>query len=392
MRITPFALSVSNHKHLFIFALLLSSLFFLPSAKAQTELLPVLPTTLFNYSSPALPAHFLAGNVTNLDTASTVSPITNAGATLGRVLFYDKRLSINNSVSCAFCHEQSRGFSDNARLSVGFSGGLTGRHSMGLSNARYYGPNRFFWDERANGLEAQTLQPIQDPVEMGETLGNVAIKLANTSFYPDLFNSAFGSPDINSSRIASALAQFIRSMVSYRSKYDQGVASNFANFTGQEEQGLGLFTSRRTNCGACHATDLQILDRASNNGLDTVSTDAGAGGGRFKSPSLRNVAVRAPFMHDGRFNSLAEVVSFYNSGVQNNPNLDNRLRVNGQPIRMNLNAQEQQALVAFLNTLTDGAFLSASEFSDPFREFLIETPAENHSAAISSILLLLLDE
>jgi cytochrome c peroxidase len=238
---------------------------------------------------------------------------------------------------------------------------------MGLSNSRYYNPNRFFWDERANSLENQTLQPIQDSVEMGETLANVVVKLSASEHYPDLFDDAFGSPDINSQRIANSLAQFIRSMVSYRSKYDAGVASNFSNFTNQEQQGRQLFNSRQTSCGACHSTNLQTLDQARNNGLDAVTTDTGAGNGRFKSPSLRNVAVRAPFMHDGRFNTLEEVVNFYNSGIQNNPNLDNRLRVNGQPIRMNLSANERAALVAFLNTLTDSAFLSDPAFGDPFQ-------------------------
>lgn len=373
-----------------LIVLLTLSIIWNPS-HAQTELVPVLPGTPFNYANPPLPAHFSAANVRAIDTTPANNPTTNAGATLGRVLFYDKNLSRDNSISCASCHSQSRGFSDRARLSFGFAGGLTGRHSMGLSNARYYNPNRFFWDERANSLESQTLQPIQDPIEMGETLTNVIAKLNESVHYPDLFDDAFGTPDINSQRIANSLAQFIRSMVSYRSKYDAGVASNFSNFTTQEQQGRQLFNSRQTNCGACHSTDLQTLDQARNNGLDAVTTDLGVGNGRFKSPSLRNIAVRAPFMHDGRFNTLDEVINFYNSGIQNNPNLDNRLLRNGQPVRMNLEADERAAIVAFLNTLTDTVFLNDAAFSDPFQLVDLEvTPLR--MIIIAPVLDLLLDE
>jgi cytochrome c peroxidase len=366
---------------------------------AQSQLIPVLPENLANYSNPALPAHFRNNNVNNIDTTPNNNPTTDAGATLGRVLFYDKNLSINNTISCASCHSQAQGFSDRARLSVGFNGGLTGRHSMGLSNARYYGPNRFFWDERANSLEDQALRPIQDPVEMGETLDNVVLKLEASDFYADLFDAAFGSPEIDSEGIANALAQFIRSMVSYRSKFDAGVASNFSNFTQQEEQGRRLFNSPRTNCRACHAGDLQVLDRARNTGLDATITDAGAGNGRFKSPSLRNISVRAPFMHDGRFNTLEQVVEFYNSGVQDNPGLDNRLSRNGQPVRMNFTAQESAALVSFLDTLTDTALLTDAAFSDPFRAVAdttdpgtVTAPSGNSMSIAAIIGLLLSDE
>lgn len=355
---------------------------------AQTELIPVLPDTPLNYSNPSLPAHFSAAAIRAIDTTPANNPTTDAGATLGRVLFYEKKLSINNTISCASCHSQSRGFSDNARLSSGFAGGLTGRHSMGLSNARYYSPNRFFWDQRANSLENQTLQPIQDSVEMGETLVSVIAKLEASEYYSDLFNQAFGSSEINSQRIANSLAQFIRSMVSYRSKFDLGVTSNFTNFTAQEQQGRQLFNSRQTNCSACHSTDLQTLDQARNNGLDAVTSDIGAGNGRFKSPSLRNVGVRAPFMHDGRFNSLDDVVNFYNSGIQNNPDLDNRLQRNGQALQMNLDADERAALVAFLNTLTDTTFLNDTAFSDPFQ--LLESNVRK--IILSPIISLLLDE
>lgn len=267
---------------------------------------------------------------------------------------------------------------------------------MGLSNARYYNPNRFFWDERANSLESQTLQPIQDSVEMGETMDNVIAKLSASDDYPSLFQNAFGSSEINRQGIANSLAQFIRSMISYRSKFDLGVTNDFSNFTLQEQRGRQLFNSQQTRCSACHNTDLQILDRARNNGLDATNLDLGAGNGRFKSPSLRNVAVRAPFMHDGRFNNLEDVINFYNSGVQNNPNLDTRLMRNGQPVLMNLNAQDRAALVAFLNTLTDFDFLNDASFSDPFELVNTEDAGTGTSQismlAITPILTLLLSE
>ena len=369
----------------FVFTL---SCVFSPVASAQTaELTPELPNTLFNYANPALPDHFDRANIVAADTTPANNPITNAGATLGRVLFYDKKLSINNTISCASCHKQAEGFSDSARLSVGFAGGLTGRHSMGLSNARYYQTNRFFWDERANGLEEQVLQPIQDSVEMGMNLNILVNKLAQYDYYQTLFQQAFDSTAVTRDRISRALAQFIRAMVSYESKYDIGVSTNFRNFTAQEEAGRQLFNSNVTRCNDCHTTDLQIMTQARNNGLDATTTDEGAGDGRFKSPSLRNIAIRPPYMHDGRFSTLQEVVSFYNSGVQNNPNLDNRLRRNGQAIRMNLSVNEQAQLVAFMETLTDDSLITDARFSDPFTGSL-----QTANSALPAIINLLLSD
>jgi cytochrome c peroxidase len=336
---------------------------------------PHLPAQPYNYETIALPQHYQSNQVTQTDNTPAHNPISNEGATLGRVLFYDTQLSGNNTTSCASCHIQENGFSDPAQFSTGFEGGLTGRNSMGLANARYYERGHFFWDERADTLEDQVLMPIQDGVEMGMTLPELEAKLSNVDYYAPLFTDAFGSPEITSDRISLALAQFVRSMVSYESKYDEGVATNFANFTNQENQGRQLFFSNRTRCSNCHETDSFSLDRPRNIGLDLVFTDEGVGAitgnpndvGEFKVPSLRNVAVTGPYMHDGRFDSLAEVVAFYNNGIQNHPNLSPILeRNNGQPRRMNLNRQEQAALVAFLETLTDPSFLSDPKFSDPF--------------------------
>ena len=341
-----------------------------------------LPSTFFNYANPDLPNHFLDRDVTGIDNTPNNNPVTDEGATLGRVLFYDRLLSANNTIACASCHLQENGFADPNALSTGFQGGLTGRNSMGLANARYYNNGRFFWDERAGSLEEQVLMPIQDEVEMGLTLNELVSKVQDQAYYEPLFRDAFGTTEVTSDRIASAMAQFIRAMVSYESKFDEGLTAangnenaDFNNFTELENIGKDLFFSGRTQCSNCHESATFSGDEVRNNGLDAVLTDLGVGGtngnnndnGQFKVNSLRNIAVTGPYMHDGRFNSLREVVQFYNSGIQSSPNLDRRLRGNnGTPLRMNLNGQEIDALVAFLSTLTDNSFLSGDKFTDPF--------------------------
>lgn len=325
------------------------------------------------------------GNVIDQDNTPSDNQVTNAGAVLGRVLFYDVRLSANNTVACASCHIQQHGFSDPEVLSNGFDGGKTGRHSMALTNATYYSRGRFFWDERASTLEEQVLMPIQDSVEMGMNLFDLEVKLGLTSFYAPLFLAAFDDDDaITSDRISKALAQFIRSMVSYGSKYDQAFTVGGSDtpdfsavFSDQELLGLRLFSgvpddnSDSLGCDTCHDTSAHAADNTHVNGLDAnTSADQGAGGGFFKVPSLRNIAVRAPYMHDGRFSNLAEVIEFYNSGVQAHPNLAPALRrrnaSNGRPVQFNLNQAEKEALVVFLEALTDEAFLVNPIFSNPF--------------------------
>ena len=333
------------------------------------------PPNYVGYAVTNLPTWYrtLPLQVANNTPAS--NPITNAGAELGRVLFYDARLSHNNGIACASCHVQENGFSDPKQFSEGFEGGLTGRHSMGLSNAKFYAAEAFFWDERAATLEDQVLLPIQDAVEMGSRLDDLIQELQQTEYYPVLFRRAFGDNQVTSERMAESLAQFVRSMVSYNSKFDRARAAGPLNSPGfnaqltpRERRGHALFVGAR--CAQCHGTDAHVADTARNNGLNpTNEGDDGAGNGRFKVPSLRNIAVRDGFMHDGRFITLEEVVDFYSDGVQNNPNLDLRLRVNGPnspPLRGNFTPVEKDALVAFLNTLTDEEFLTSDIFSDPF--------------------------
>src|SRR4029079_16049476 len=340
------------------------------------------PTLRYDHAEVGLPAHFRAAaggpSVLSLDNTPATNPITDAGGTLGRVLFYDTRLSASDAVSCGSCHHQSLGFADALVFSVGLGGALTPRHATGLSNARFYKRGRFFWDERASTLEDQVLDPIQNGREMGMSLDALAIKLSVTPYYPALFQAAFGSPGITRDRISRALAQFTRAMVSGDSRYDRafdanGVANFASTLTPQEIDGERVF--RQSGCGSCHTTLAQAGDAPHDNGLDAAPVDTGVGGGVFKTPSLRNVAVRPRFMHDGRFATLDEVVAFYDSGIQANPRLDSLLRAaDGTPKRLGLTGAERGALVAFLGTLTDSSFLTAVRFSNPFAPGSITPP------------------
>ncbi|GJM34443.1 MAG: cytochrome-c peroxidase [Saprospiraceae bacterium] len=346
-----------------------------------------LPETLFNYADIQLPPHLTTPALQNADNTPADNPITDEGATLGRVLFYDPKLSVSNTQSCASCHKQEFAFTDNRQFSRGFQGGFTRRNSTSLSMARFYANQHFFWDERAIDLEAQTLMPIQDPLEMGMTLEDLVIKLTATEYYPPLFAAAFGTEEITTDRMAKAMAQFIRSMVSYQSEFDAGLAmvpagtpplAPFPNFTAQENLGKAVFFDpARGNCGVCHGTTAFVLPAPRNNGLDAVYGDNGVGeitgitsdNGFFKVPSLRNVEITGPFMHDGRFENLEDVIEHYNSGVQNHPNLSPVLRVagpNSPPRQLNLTNEEKSGLVAFLKTLTDFEFISDERWSDPF--------------------------
>ena len=349
----------------------------LPSTVATALVLPVTP---YDYT-PVLPASFAQNPIAAQDNMPAGNVTTDVGAKLGRALFYDKRLSLNRTVSCASCHQQEHGFSDPEQFSRGFEGGLTGRNSMGLSNARWYQRRSFFWDERAATLEDQVLQPIQNAVEMGMTLPALEARLQAEPFYTDLFNQVFGSTTITSARISQALAQFVRSIISTQTKFDAGLAANppFSNFTAQENQGRQIFNAAGS-CASCHGTDNFVPDGGppTNNGLEFPYVDTGVGGitgraqdmGTFKVGSLRNIELTAPYMHDGRFATLEEVVDFYSTGVVNNPNLSPPLRLppqqGGGVDRPNFSAAEKAALVAYMKTLTDPALTANPQFTDPF--------------------------
>ncbi|GAB5536522.1 MAG: cytochrome c peroxidase [Rubricoccaceae bacterium] len=333
---------------------------------------PVLPETPYDYEGIALPSHLNTNATLRWDTTPADNPITNAGATLGRVLFYDVRLSRNETIACASCHRQEHGFSDPRPLSIGFEGGLTTRNSMALAIPRYDPSRKFFWDQRVRTFEELALVPIQDPIEMGMTLDELTDRLAATSFYPDLFADAFGTPEVTSDRVAKALSQFIRSIVASNSKYDAAreadggyAGAPMEGLTDQENRGLQLFYGKG-GCQNCHGGDLVMGGRATSNGLDSTVTDEGAGQGRFKIVTLRNIGLTAPYMHDGRFETLEEVIDHYSTGIQSGPGLDGRLSNGEGPIQMNFSEDERAALVAFLHTLTDSTLATNPMWSDPF--------------------------
>ena len=345
-----------------------------------------LPATPFNYSAIAMPAYLNTPPVQGQINTPANNQITDWGATLGRVLFYDKSLSKNRTISCANCHKQGNAFSDALALSKGFNGGSTGRNSMSLIDARYYPNGRFFWDQRAASLEQQVLMPIQDLVEMGITLDTLVRRVQDQPYYPTLFTKAFGNGTINSDLISKALSQFVRSIVSYQSKYDAGRANfppgplapnaNFAIFTPEENQGMQIFLTGRGGCVPCHGSETFTAPQEKNNGLDMSTTDRGFGAvinntnldATFKVGSLRNIGLTAPYMHDGRFATLEQVVEHYSTGVKDHPNLSPQLRLpNGQVRLGNFTPQEKTALVAFLKTLTDTNVTTDVKYSDPFR-------------------------
>lgn len=349
---------------------------------------PTLPITPFNYANPSLPNFFNGSAISNTDNTPMDNPISDAGATLGRVLFYDVNLSQNNTTSCGTCHRQAQAFGEPTTVSTGFNGGMTTRNSPHLSNARYYTSGKFFLDERAATLEGQVLEPIENAIEMGEDLSTLPAKLAALGYYDDLFIDAFGDAAITTDRMSKAMAQFVRSMVSYQSKYDAGAPNGgpptgtFANFTADENDGKLLFEQ---HCDNCHKTALQITDDVHNIGLTDGTggaEDLGVGAvtglsnddGKFKVPSLRNIELTAPYMHDGSLATLADVIEHYNSGVQNHPNLAGSLKSpgpgGGTPNTLNLTATEKLQLEDFLKTLTDDSFVTDTKFSDPFASVL----------------------
>jgi len=304
--------------------------------------------------------------------------VSNNGATLGRVLFYDVNLSKNNAIACASCHHQSKGFADGLSHSKGFEGKVTPRNSMAIINAATN--NNLFWDSRSNSAFDLALKPVQNHIEMGmEDMAILTKKIAGISYYPDLFKKAYGNTHVSEEKIAKALAEFLCSIGSTESKFDQGEVNNFENFTAMEKLGRKLFFGPKTNCSKCHSgSNFSAPDfpggpygqpevkGTANIGLDVVYADQGMGDGKFRIPSLRNIALTGPYMHDGRFETLEEVIAHYNSGIENHPALDENLKKGFKPVKMGLTSFEQKALVAFLNTLTDENMVSNPIFADPF--------------------------
>jgi cytochrome c peroxidase len=297
------------------------------------------------------------------------NPLTEEGVALGARLFQETRLSSNNQLSCSSCHEREHAFADRAKFSAGVDGQLGRRNAMPLFNLAWQ--KEFFWDGRVTGLRHQTLAPIQDAHEMAETLDRVVSKLSQHRDYPPLFKRAFGTETVTAERVGLALEQFLFTLISQESKFDRAARGDVP-LSEQEQRGLRLFVTendparglRGADCFHCHGGNLFTSGAYANNGLDRVSSDLGRAKvtglatdeGKFRVPSLRNVAVSAPYMHDGRFATLEEVVAHYNRGIQSSATLDPNLAKHPQ-LGLNLSQADEQALVAFLRTLTDDSFL-----------------------------------
>ena len=296
------------------------------------------------------------------------NPLTEEGVALGRELFQDARLSRRNAQSCASCHEAQKSFTDGRSYSLGVNGTAGRRNAMPLVNLAW--ADEFFWDGRAKTLREQVLMPIQDAHEMNESLEAVRAKLGADQAYSRKFAAAFGSEEITSERIALALEQFLLTLVSQDSKFDRA-ARKLTELTPLEQRGLKLFVTehdparglRGADCFHCHGGNLFSNQQFMNNGVRDFSSDAGrmevtgreSDRGKFKVPTLRNVALSAPYMHDGRFQTLEEVVEHYNSGVQRTRTLDPNLAKHPES-GLGLTGDDKKALVAFLKTLTDENF------------------------------------
>lgn len=306
------------------------------------------------------------------------NPLTKEGVALGRALFYDPLLSKNQSQSCASCHNQSFAFTDHGLAkSVGVRKMQGNRNSMPLFNLMLHNQG-FFWDGRVLTLRQQALHPIQDTLEMDETIENVLLKLNNSGKYPELFKKAFGTADISAERIGLALEQFMLSIVSGTSRFDLAQAGKIT-LTESEKRGQILFFKelnpnageKGADCFHCHGGPDFSNHSFMNNGLDVIGADPGRYSvtgrtqdyGKFKTPSLRNIELSAPYMHDGRFSTLEEVIEHYNNGIKHAANLDPNMHAIKDGI--NLNEQDKTDLINFLKSLTDTVFLKNSEYAAP---------------------------
>lgn len=312
--------------------------------------------------------------------------LTQQTVLLGKMLFHEKMLSKDNSQACVDCHLQRDAFTDARRFSVGVEGKEGGRQAMTIFNVAWMRPaggpgvaRGFFWDGRAATLREQSLMPIQDPLEMNETLENCVAKLSASEKYRDQFIRAFGDDTVTSERMGIAMEQFMFSIVSGNSKFDR-VAASTAAYTPEEQRGRDLYFSemdpdnnlRGAECFHCHNGPNFTNDGFMNNGLDAEAdfTDLGRfdvtgnpqDRARFKVTSLRNIEKSSPFMHDGRFTTLEEVVDHYNTGVKPSSTVDNQLRLNLRPGGLGLTEQEKSDLIAFLKTLTDETLFTNPEY------------------------------
>ena len=302
------------------------------------------------------------------------NPITPAGVHLGRRLFYDPILSGDSTQSCSSCHNQAFGFTDNGlRWSVGIDGLEGDRNSMQIINLMW--AEELFWDGRSVGLETQAVEPVINPIEMHESWENVVEKLSRHSLYPKWFEQAFGPNSISEENAAKAIAQFERTLISGDTKYHRWrYGRPGGELTDSENRGRILFFGEKAECFHCHL-DITFTDNMfHNNGLDRIFNEDNQGRfavtgqeedmGAFRTPTLINIDVTGPYMHDGRFQTLEEVVEHYSEHVQFSIFLDPLIRPNG----FELEEDEIEDLVAFMKTLTDVNFLTNPDFGDPWLE------------------------
>lgn len=320
-------------------------------------------------------------NFGNKITIPVDNPTTKEGVYLGRILFYETRLSSDNTISCATCHQQKLAFTDGKQFSIGVDNVPTERNSMSLANLLWV--TNFFWDGRAKGLEEQANGPLTNPHEMGNAVNEAIKKLEKTKEYPRLFNLVFGTNEITSDRIQKAISQFERTLISSDSKYDQYLNGTYTP-SKEEQNGMDLFMTspnpekniRGADCTHCHGTPKMYKELFHNNGLDIEPKDIGRkkitglaiDNGRFRVATLRNIELTAPYMHDGRFNTLEEVVDHYNEHLEQSNTLSAFLQdrsndINGKNLA--LTVKEKKDLVLFLKMLTDYTFINNPEFSDP---------------------------
>jgi len=300
------------------------------------------------------------------------NPMTVEGVALGRKLFYDPILSGDNSQSCSSCHVQEKGFSDPDQFSEGINGDFGNRNSMPIVNL---GWNQFgfFWDGRSITLEEQALDPVVNPIEMNATWPEVEAKLNAHSEYPELFRKAFNVDRIDSLAVAKAIAQFERTLISGNSKFDRFYNQQAGQLSDAELRGLTLYITEAADCFHCHGLGGLITDnRFRNNGLDVAFSDSGrynvtqdvADIGKFRTPTLRNIELTAPYMHDGRFFTLEQVVDHYSDHVQISETVDPLMELVGFG-GAQLSVQDKADLVAFLKTFTDTEFINNEDHSNP---------------------------
>lgn len=353
------------------YSILMMHFFFMACQKSKPIMPNIAPPIEEPYSPTPynleLPDNFLLPNI------PTDNPLTFEGIDLGKRLFYDPILSGDNTQSCATCHQQEFAFTEPDQLSLGIDGLSGTRNAMQIINIQW--TDQLFWDGRANGLEMQVLEPVENPIEMHEDWDNAIDELTVHKDYPSLFYKAFGTKSITKELTAKAIAQFERILISKDSKYDKVISSGSGLFlTDEELNGFDIFNTERGDCFHCHGSILFTDNSFHNNGLDSSHLDIGLAMvsskendvGKFKTPTLRNIALTAPYMHDGRFQTLEEVIDFYSEGLQNSNTIDPLMK-NVHKGGIQLNKQEKKDLIAFLHTLTDTTFINNREYANPFK-------------------------